>query len=162
MPDTELSIIPQPTKVYYDTHANLAAIAAAGQMRVEDLAYATDRKILYRWSGAALEAISNPPAIFPMQNAFDGTAPTAWTLLNLSAIIGSINAYVYLFVENSVAAQHTYHFRGLGITEDGIEVVVPASSNKSVGFIQANTLGRIEWKCDAAVACKIDLLGYIR
>jgi len=54
--DTELSIIPQRTKVLYGTYAEIAALSVT--LKAGELAFATDRVILYRWSGAALVAIT--------------------------------------------------------------------------------------------------------
>ena len=54
--DTELSIIPARTKVLYGTYAEIAAQTAT--LKVGDLGYASDRNVLYRWSGAALVAIT--------------------------------------------------------------------------------------------------------
>jgi len=53
---TKLSIIPQRTKVLYDTYAAIAALTAS--LKAGDLAFATDTNVLYRWNGAALEAIT--------------------------------------------------------------------------------------------------------
>lgn len=51
---TELSIIPRVRRVYRDTYANLPTTG----LKVEDLGYATDREIFYRWSGAAWESLT--------------------------------------------------------------------------------------------------------
>lgn len=48
-------------KIYHcfsDVYADLAVIAAAGGMKVGELAFATDRLVLYRWDGATLVALN--------------------------------------------------------------------------------------------------------
>lgn len=52
----EVKAIPNATRVFSSTYANLPTVG----IKAEDLGYATDRKILYRWSGTAWEAISIP------------------------------------------------------------------------------------------------------
>ena len=52
--ESELSVIQRQTRVLSDTYA---ALPTTG-LRPGDLAYATDRRTLYRWSGAAWEDIS--------------------------------------------------------------------------------------------------------
>jgi hypothetical protein len=54
--NTELSIIPQRTKVLYGTYAQIAVLTAT--LKKGDLGYASDRNVLYRWSGTALVAIT--------------------------------------------------------------------------------------------------------
>ena len=53
MPGTEIVSIPKLRQVYYDAYAALPAGSAAG-----DLAFATDRKVFYRWSGAAWQSVT--------------------------------------------------------------------------------------------------------
>ena len=54
MSDTELKTIPRKTRVFSATYANLPTTGC----KAEDLGYATDRKVLYRWSGAAWVALT--------------------------------------------------------------------------------------------------------
>ena len=54
MNDCNLSTIPQIRQVYYDTYANLPTT----NLRAGALGYATDRLMLYRWSGAAWQNIT--------------------------------------------------------------------------------------------------------
>lgn len=49
---TELTPIPKIYNCYSDTYANL--VAASGAFKAGELAYSTDRLVLYRWSGVAL------------------------------------------------------------------------------------------------------------
>jgi hypothetical protein len=67
MSDNELTVIPQITRVYKDTTAHLNAMTG---VRAESLGYATDTGILYRYSGAAWEAIVTP--IQPLPSGFIG------------------------------------------------------------------------------------------
>lgn len=54
MAGPEVKSIPNLTRVYKDTYANLPTSG----VRTEDIGYATDRKVLYRWSGTAWEALT--------------------------------------------------------------------------------------------------------
>lgn len=56
MSDTEVTTIPKLRRVFYNTYANLPVTGLAS----EDLGYATDQQILYRWNGAAWQAITTP------------------------------------------------------------------------------------------------------
>jgi hypothetical protein len=51
---TEVQSIPKIRQVYYDVYADLPTVGVA----TGDLGYATDRLILYRWNGAAWQAIT--------------------------------------------------------------------------------------------------------
>jgi hypothetical protein len=51
---SEVTTIPQLRRVIYDTYGNFPTT----NLREGDLAYATDRLVLYRWSGAAWQAIT--------------------------------------------------------------------------------------------------------
>jgi hypothetical protein len=51
---TETETISRIRQIYYDTYANLPT----SSVTLGDLGYATDRKTLYRWSGAAWQAIT--------------------------------------------------------------------------------------------------------
>lgn len=53
-PESEITTIPKLRRVFSDTYANLPTTGVSE----EDLGYATDRKIFYRWSGAAWVAIT--------------------------------------------------------------------------------------------------------
>ncbi len=55
---TELTPIPRMRAVHYDTYANLPTTG----LFVGDLGYANDNLVLYRWSGAAWQAISGRDA----------------------------------------------------------------------------------------------------
>lgn len=52
--EQEIQAIQRFTQVYYDTYANLPTT----NVRVQSLGYATDRLILYRWSGSVWESLS--------------------------------------------------------------------------------------------------------
>ena len=51
---TRISTIPQMRRVYRATYANLPITG----LRVGDLGYATDRRVFYRWSGAAWQSLT--------------------------------------------------------------------------------------------------------
>lgn len=53
-PDVETTTIPKIRRVFSDTYANLPTTG----LRQGDLGYAIDRRVFYRWSGAAWEAIT--------------------------------------------------------------------------------------------------------
>ncbi len=52
--ETSLTAIPKIRRVYRDTYANLPTTG----VQVEDLGFATDRDIFYRWSGVAWESLT--------------------------------------------------------------------------------------------------------
>jgi len=54
MSGTEVKTIPQKIRVFRATYANLPTTG----VKEEDLGYATDRKVFYRWSGSAWEALT--------------------------------------------------------------------------------------------------------
>ena len=58
--ETENLTIPQIRQVYYDLYANLPVL----NIRVGALGYATDRSILYRWSGTVWQALTSLAAGF--------------------------------------------------------------------------------------------------
>lgn len=58
--DSEVVSLTKLRRVFYDTYANLPMT----NVDAEDLGYATDTQRLYRWSGAAWQAITPDPATF--------------------------------------------------------------------------------------------------
>ena len=54
MGESEITTIPQLRRVFYSAYGNFPTVG----IKTEDLAYATDRYILYRWNGAAWEVIA--------------------------------------------------------------------------------------------------------
>ncbi len=54
MAGTEVTTIPKQVRVFKATYANLPTTG----IKAEDLGYATDRKVFYRWSGAAWESVT--------------------------------------------------------------------------------------------------------
>lgn len=54
MTDMDVTTIPKIRRVFYDTYANLPVT----NVQTGDLGYATDRRCLYHWSGAAWETIT--------------------------------------------------------------------------------------------------------
>lgn len=53
MAEDEIRTIQRATQVYYDTYANLPS-----NVPVQSLGYATDRKVFYRYSGSAWQAVT--------------------------------------------------------------------------------------------------------
>jgi len=161
MPGTKLSIIPQRTKVLYGTYAAISALTAT--LKTQDLAYATDRKILYRWNGTTLNEISTPPVIFNATEVFNGTAPTNFAYLDLTSIIGANNAYIQICIQNGDGNSHVYTFRETD-SIPGEPLTIPAGRISYTRLFRTTdeAPGFTWWKCDAAVATIIWMAGYIR
>ena len=109
---TSLDTIPKIRNVYYDTKSNLDALTG---LSVGDLGYATDQKILYRWSGSAWQIISQFAAyVYQLTSApevYDANAPTNFTTIDLSAVIGTDGAFVMLLILNESGGSLDYSFR---------------------------------------------------
>lgn len=86
MPDVLNAAIPRRVRVFKDTYANLPTT----DLLPEDLGYATDRSTLYRWSGAAWEALS-----FPSLTGLDAAKPSAADLPNGSLYTTTDTHLVY-------------------------------------------------------------------
>lgn len=67
----EITTIPRLRQVYYDTYANLPTT----NLRAGDLGFATDRLVLYRWSGSAWQSIN-----FHVSSGVAANIPTAGDL----------------------------------------------------------------------------------
>ena len=52
--DTKVKVIPRIRRVIYATYANFPTTG----LKTGDLAYATDRLVFYRWSGAAWQSLT--------------------------------------------------------------------------------------------------------
>lgn len=65
---TEVQDIPRTRQVFYGTYASLPTTA----LQVGDLAFATDRKVLYRWNGSSWDALT-----FYSGSGLDASKPSA-------------------------------------------------------------------------------------
>ena len=82
--ETGISVIPSTFQVIYTTYALFPAAADIGT-----LAYATDLGILYRWSGAAWQAITAAGAYHELipGAAHETVSHIAWEAWDISAIV---------------------------------------------------------------------------
>ena len=103
-------------------------------------------------------------------SAYSGAAPTSWTDLDMSAIVGSIRAIVLLKVtNNSTTSTRTYAFRPNGDTDEYYNVTYPTPSNfklfeemSALVTVQTDTSGIIEWMASGANDTDIVVLSYDR
>lgn len=86
MSDTEVVTIPQIRQVFYATYANLPTTG----VKAGDLGFATDRLVLYRWSGSAWESIS-----IASSSGLFSARPTAANLPNNSLYYATDTAILY-------------------------------------------------------------------
>lgn len=101
----EVTTIPKIRRVFKATYANLPTTGISA----EDLGYATDQTILYRWSGAAWEAITALAAtptyshhFFP-SSAYFAINQGTWVKVNPSAGAALYNAFGRLLYNSTVA-----------------------------------------------------------
>ncbi|MFC1846770.1 hypothetical protein ACFLYS_01760 [Chloroflexota bacterium] len=247
----EITAIPSIRSIHYDTYANLPTTnVAAG-----DLGYATDREVLYRWSGAAWQPVTKyagagaygdiPTAAdlpdgslyfatdrlvtYQVQTAawaaitlytgygaygdiptaadlpngsmyyatdqdktyqvqaaawaawlkgatltvtetqvHTGAAPTAYTDLDLSAVIGAQKTLVILKVKT--AGAYCYAFRQNGDTDSGASgshysaCTLYSTSANIYGLVVVHTdaSGIVEWLSSNAAAMTVDVVAYIK
>ncbi len=100
---------------------------------------------------------------------FDGDAPAAFTDLDLSAVVGTNAALVYLKIYNPEAGPVVFTFRANGEVEyvTGTEDGSPSCSNiqaTDFGMVIVHTddAGKVEWKSAAGVGTTVDVVAYIR
>lgn len=86
MSGTELNAIPKIRKVYYLVYASFPTTG----LSAGDLAFATDRLVLYRWSGAAWVAIT-----YHLSSGLLAAIPAAATLPNGSLYYGTDTTLLY-------------------------------------------------------------------
>lgn len=99
-------------------------------------------------------------------------APTSWTDLDLSAVVGARHVLAALKLKNRDASYKLiYLFRRNGETEDvadayglaGMNNTVDLAAGKIVHFVlETDENGIIEWKTSQAEKADIWVLGYIR
>ena len=99
------------------------------------------------------------------QQVFSGTSPTSWTDLDLSSIVGQVNALVMLKVASTETGDTTYEFRANGDDTEyvwgyGASSTVLRNSGDYV-VLETDSNGVIEWNSTGLFATTIDLLGYV-
>jgi len=102
---------------------------------------------------------------------FDGTAPTSWTSLDLSSVVGSRRTLVVLMVFNGDSNyDNGFYFRwgGSGNDFSGDPASYPAANKcklepQKYGMVicTTDTSGVIEWMADNAYSAKVYVLAYI-
>lgn len=206
--DTELTAIPKIRHVIYTTYA----LFPASGLSVEDLAYATDLRCLFRWNGASWDSLtvysladlfaSRPVAatlpngslfyatdtgvLYIKQgaawvniaasqltvntvNAYNAAAPTTWTDLDLSAIVGANLALVIIKIHNTVS-QYTYAFRKNGDADEYYVINAPTgglsitdtNNVHSLVMVPTDAGGIIEWRGENAAAIALDVIAFLR
>lgn len=101
--------------------------------------------------------------------AFSGTSPTGYTDLDLSSIVGSNTAMVYLYVVTS-GANNIYGFRPNGNStntlhnnaNDGLFSISAADSRASSALVITDGSGVIEWMGNSATTTEIRVHAYIK
>jgi hypothetical protein len=102
----------------------------------------------------------------PGTQVYNATAPTTWTDLNLSSVVGTNRAMVFLQVGPSTTTPSNVYFRPNGTTStinDG--VTFGASSETICVYILVTTdaSGIVEWYCTSAATNMLILLkGYAK
>jgi hypothetical protein len=95
---------------------------------------------------------------------YSGNAPTTWTDLDLSSVVGSQRALVLLFIDSS--SSNALGFRPNGDTDDWYttENVSGGMTGSGAGrnhvLVLTDTSGIVEWKMGSATATTVDLIGY--
>lgn len=107
---------------------------------------------------------------FPGSTAFNNTAPTSYTDLDLSSIVGAAQRCVLLLVTQQSATATTYKFRPNGATyslNDSDTNMVGASTtgnllqnNAAIVVLTTDTAGVVEWKASGARSTKVEVLAY--
>lgn len=114
--------------------------------------------------------LSNPSGVIlevDKTEVFNGTPPTTYTDLDLSAWIGSNAAEVFLVAENLQGSAKPIMFRRNGET-DQVEYGVVADGSQSSGKKQAYKVltsvnGIIEWRVQSGAATwKLNLIGNLK
>lgn len=93
---------------------------------------------------------------FSTTQVFTGTAPTSYTDLDLSSVVGAKQRVVMLAVTNNGAGAEPYAFKRkgtsytLGITNtNGVSALIIANGNTSFVIVTTDTSGVIQWTGDA-------------
>lgn len=159
--------------------SDLAAPAVAGdalrkgtRVTVSELPAMTDEKI-WKGTGANVEEVDMPAAGATLTVAetqvFSGTSPTVWTDLNLSSVVGSNKAWVFLKIYCSTEVRNL-GFRANGETE--LVAMYPAESVSALQLypttfgmllVHTDASGIVEWKVDYGIAgFTVDVVAYIK
>jgi len=158
---TSLDTIPKIRNVYYDTKSNLDALTG---LSVGDLGYATDQKILYRWSGSAWQIISQFAAyVYQLTSApkvYDANAPTNITSIDLSSIIGTDGALVLLIIKNKSGGALDYTFAAWATDEGHVWTV--ADGDYQTTHMIATWNGGCHWKASGAGSTELYVMGYLK
>jgi len=103
---------------------------------------------------------------------FNGTAPTDWTDLDLSAVVGANSAMVLLKISNPTLQLGNTAVRKNGDTDDFLvgaagggcaAIINSAATYFNVVLVTTDTSGIIEWKATAARAgTTVDIMAYIK
>lgn len=128
--DNSVTTIPQKTQVFYTTFALLPVTG----VRTGDLGYATDTLTLYRWSGAAWQAVSTPPATSTTKGSYTGNGTDNRAIVHGGATIPNI-VLIYAYVEApylSFIFGETAVIMG-GISANQYAVTIPNATNFYVG-----------------------------
>jgi len=107
---------------------------------------------------------------FPNSSAFSGTAPTSFTDLDLSSIVGANEAIVTLRVDNTSGSNNNFAFRPNGQSYDttynnanqGIENKTSTDTLDSSVIINTDSAGIIEWKGSSALSTTIYVTYYLK
>jgi hypothetical protein len=107
---------------------------------------------------------------FPGTSAFSGTAPTSYTDLNLSSIVGTAQRMVMLRVLNSTSTNCNYMFRpnGTSYTQRDANLLGSvsrtgqhdAAGDSGFVIVKTDANGVIEWMASAANSCTIYVESY--
>jgi len=115
--------------------------------------------------------LSNPGvlAIVDETEVFNGSSPTVWTDLDLSSVVGSNYALVFLKLKNVVAATTYFSFRKNGETEvskgdmPGVSTIKVIEATSWYVWTFTDITGKIEWLANAARAGTIiDIVAYLK
>jgi len=110
---------------------------------------------------------------FPNTEVFDGNAPSSYTDLDLSAVVGANSAMVYLRVKHCANLYDIYYFRVNGETEGvsvgttyaigGVSVCDPAGDGGiEYVIVVTDSAGIVEWLSNNQHATKINVIAYIK
>ena len=119
-------------------------------------------------------SIGNPGAkltVFETQ-VFNGTSPTTWADLDLSAVVGANPALVVLKIAGGTGGK-SVSLRKNGDTDDFYNIA--AAESYGLALLSATTsavhlatavatgpLGKIEWKTETAETYTMDIIAYVK
>lgn len=139
--ESELGAIQRHTRVYRDLYANLPTT----NVRVESLGFATDRLVLYRWSGAAWEELT-----IYASSADVGDRPTATDLPDGSLFYGRDTFLLY-----QVQAGAWVTITQTMTSEYGTHAAIPAAATRANGAFYYETDTNLLFQNQAAAWVQI-------